>query len=248
MTRAISLASLASILVGISLAASPARAETDKPDPDAIAQERAKIREELVAQRKINLERFHAYRIARVYPHNLYEEGRKNVWKDRDDHLCAVATMMDKGGEHDLVERTAENDNFVRVADLSSGALVDWVLLSGLTQEEIVMIQQPTEADIRMMEAQERREKRELARRLRREDNRLEANYIAIELALKQPVMLTASLDLAAARVAARPDLVKALHARTAEIAEREAAAAAAKKAKQVPKAKQAKQAKAKAS
>ncbi|HWU86515.1 MAG TPA: hypothetical protein VN253_04545 [Kofleriaceae bacterium] len=238
MHRAVSFASIASILVGLTLAASPASAAPDKSDPDAAAQERAKLREELAAQRKINLERFHTYRVTRVYPHNLYEEGKKNVWKDPDGHLCAVATMMDKGGQHDLVERTAEDQNFVRIADLSSGSLVDWVLLSGLTQEEIVMIQQPTEADIRMMEAAERRAKRQLARRLRREDNRLEANYIAIEGALKQAVMVNASLDLAAARLAERPDLVKALHTRTAELAEQQAAAVAAKKAKQAPKAK----------
>src|SRR5690349_6791801 len=122
MHRAIPLASIASFLVGLALVPSPASAAPDtsapdpsKPDPskpEAAAEDRAKLREELVAQRKINLERFHAYRIARVYPHNRYEEGMKNVWKDPDGHLCAVATMMEKSGQHDLVERTAQDQNF----------------------------------------------------------------------------------------------------------------------------------------
>jgi hypothetical protein len=236
MHRAVPFASFASILVGLALAPSPASAEPAKSKPEAAELDRAQLREELAAQRKINLERFHAYRVARVYPHNLYEEGKKNVWKDPDDHLCAVATMMEKAGQHDLVERTAKDQNFVRIADLASGPLVDWVLVSGLTQEEAVMIQQPSQADIEQMEAAERREQRRLARKLRREDNRLEANYIATELALKQRVMVDASLDLAVARVAARPDLVSVLHARTAELAEQKAAAA--KNAKNAKKAK----------
>jgi len=238
MHRAILFASFASILVGLALASSPASAAPDKSEPELAAPDRAKLREELIAQRKINLERLHAYRVARVYPHNLYEEGKKNVWKDRDDHLCAVATMMEKGGQHDLVERTAQDQNFVRIADLASGPLIDWVLVSGLTQEEAVMIQQPSAADVEQMEAERRREERRLARKLRREDNRLEANYIAIEAALKQPVMVDASLELAVARLAARPDLVSVLHARTAELAEQKAAAAAAKKAKKTKQAK----------
>lgn len=238
MHRAVPFASFAAILIGLALAPSPASAAPDKSEPEAGELDRTKLREELAAQRKINLERFHAYRVARVYPHNFYEEGKKNVWKDRDDHLCAVATMMEKAGHHDLVERTARDQNFVRIADLASGPLIDWVLVSGLTQEEAVMIQQPSRADIEQMEAEMRREERRLARKLRREDNRLEANYIAIELALKQPVMVDASLDLAVARLAARPDLVSVLHARTAELAEQKAAAAAAKKAKKPPKAK----------
>jgi hypothetical protein len=238
MHRAVPFASFASILVGLALAPSPASAAPDRSSPAAAEPDRAKLREELAAQRKLNLQHFHAYRVARVYPHNLYTEGKKNVWKDPDGHLCAVATMMDKAGQHDLVERTAEDQNFVRVADLTSGPLVDWVLVSGLTQEEAVMIQQPTQADIEQMEAQERREQRRLARKLRREDNRLEANYIAIEQALKQRVMADASLDLAVARLAARPDLVGVLHARTAELAEQAAAATAAKKPKKAAKSK----------
>jgi hypothetical protein len=227
MHRAVSFASFASILVGLALAPSQASASPDKaqPSPGLV-----QLREELAAQRAINLQRLHTYRVARVYPHNLYGEGRRNVWTDPDGHLCAVATMMEKGGQHDLVVRTAEEQNFVRISDLASGPLVDWVLVSGLTQEEVVMIQQPSQADIEMMEAQERAEKRRLARKLRREDNRLEANYIVIESALKRPVMTDAGLDLAAARIATRPDLVRVLHARTAELAEQKAAAAAAKK------------------
>lgn len=243
MHRAVPFTSFASILVALALAPSPASAAPDKSDPKAADADRAKLREELVAQRKLNLERFHAYRVARVYPHNLYEEGMKNVWKDPDGHLCAVATMIDKSGQHDLVEQTAQDENFVRIADLSSGPVVDWLLVSGLTQEEAVMIQQPSAADVEQMEAEQRREQRRLARKLRREDNRLEANYIATELALKQRVMENASLDLAVARIAARPDLVSVLHAKTAELAEQKAAAEAAKKAKPA-KQKQAKQAK----
>lgn len=169
------------------------------------------LRAALAKQRQENLQRFHKYRVKGVYPHNLYEPGMMNVWKDPDDHLCAIATLVDEAGLKDLVEKTAKDENFVKIADLDHGPLVDWILTSGLTQEEAVMIQAPTEADIEQMEARERREKRKLARKLAREDQRLAQNYIAVERALKQPRIADAGLDLAVARLAAHPELAKKL-------------------------------------
>ena len=197
------------VALGLTIPASHVVAAPDQ------AGSREEIRKELLAQRKTNLARLHKYRVKRVYPHNSYEEGKLNVWTDADGHLCAVATLMDVAGLHDLVAKVARDENFVRVADLSSGPLLDWVLTSGFTQEEIVMIQQPTAADIEQMEEDFRREKRKQARKLAREDDRLEANYIKIERALKSSVVADAGLDIAVARLAARPDLVAALHAKS---------------------------------
>ena len=199
------------IFVGLSICASQVFADTD---PDQ-ATERAELRNRLAEQRKINLKRFHKYRLERVYPHNSYEPGMLNVWNDADGHLCAVATMMEKAGLHDLVERTGRDQNFVRVADIADGPLIDWVLTSGFTQEEIVMIQQPSAEYMEQMEAEERREKRKLARALKREDARLAKNYVAVERVLAQPVFTDAGLDVAVARLAARPDLVAALRTAT---------------------------------
>ena len=134
-----------------------------------------------------------------------------NVWKDPDGHLCAIATLVHDSGKDDLVDATANDKNFVKLADLTSGPLVDWVLTSGLTQEEAVMIQAPTEADVEEMEAAQRREARALKRKLDHEDKRLNRNYIAVERALEEPRIADAGLDVAVARLAARPDLAAAL-------------------------------------
>jgi hypothetical protein len=180
------------------------------PTPDKVDTEQ--LRADLVAQRKVNLERFHAYRVARVYPHNSYEPGVLNVWRDADGHLCAVATMMSRGGLDELVDHTATSDNNVRLVNVTTGPLADWVLTSGLTQEELVMIQQPSAEDIEMEMARERREARKLKKLMRKEDDRLESNYIVVERTLKNQVSAKAGLDLAVARLASRPDLAKALH------------------------------------
>jgi aromatic ring-cleaving dioxygenase len=196
------------VLLALAIPASQASAA---PDDEAASAQRAELRKQLAERRKLNIARFREYREKRIYPHNTYREGMLNVWSDVDGHLCAVATLMHRAGLDALVEATGRDENFVRVADLNSGPLIDWVLTSGFTQEEIVMIQQPSEADIEMMEREERLAKWRWKRKLQREDDRLEKNYIAIEKALKRRVMADAGLDLAVARLAARPDLVAAL-------------------------------------
>jgi len=192
-------------------AAAPEQAAAETPVAAPV--DRATLRKQLAAQRKQNLARLHRYRVNRVFPHNTYEEGMLNVWTDAEGHLCAVATMMKAAGQGQLVEATGRDANFVRVADVTSGPLADWVLTSGFTQEEVVMIQQPTDEEVRVMEAEIRREERRIARMVRREDARLERNYIAIERVLKEPVLADAGLDLAVARLEKRPDLIAALHA-----------------------------------
>ena len=43
----------------------------------------------------------------------------------------------------DLVKQVAEQNNFIRLGDVKQGPLMDWILTSGLTQDEIVAIQEP---------------------------------------------------------------------------------------------------------
>lgn len=173
--------------------------------------DRVALRQALAEQRKVNLEHFHTYRTKRIYPHNSYSEGTLNVWKDADNHLCAVATMVHDTGNDELVDTVASAENFVKTANLENGPLMDWVLTSGFTQEEIVMIQAPSEADVRMMEARELAEQRKLQRALAREDRRLARIYKTVEATLRTDRVADAGLDLATARLADHPDLAKQL-------------------------------------
>lgn len=187
-------------LLVVLAAASPAFAEPTQIDRDD-------LRRALKEQRKVNLARFHDYRRHKVYPHNTYEPGMMNIWRDSDERLCAVATLVHLDGKDALVDKIALDQNFVRTADLTSGPLVDWMLTSGFTQEEIVMIQAPTDEDIaREDRARRRAEARELVR--------LAKVYKSVETTLATPRVAEAGLDLATARLAERPELAQALLAK----------------------------------
>jgi hypothetical protein len=105
--------------------------------------DRARVRAKLLENRRLNIARFHAYRVAGIYPSNVFTDSLTNVWRDQQGHFCAAATIIRKSGSIDLVERIAEDDNFFRIADVEQGPVMDWILTSGLTQEELVMIQKP---------------------------------------------------------------------------------------------------------
>src|ERR1700690_2302767 len=74
--------------------------------------DRAAVRAALAKRRDHNLASFRAYRRAGVYPHNRVRTGSLNVWRDGDGHLCAAATMIDRDGQHDLVQATAEANKY----------------------------------------------------------------------------------------------------------------------------------------
>jgi hypothetical protein len=105
--------------------------------------DRAAVRAALVRARARNLAAFRAYRAKGVFPSNTFKPGKLNVWRDADGHLCAAATIIFASGQIELVNQVAEQTNFIRLADVEQGPLMDWILTSGLTQDEIAAIQAP---------------------------------------------------------------------------------------------------------
>ena len=105
--------------------------------------DRAEVRKALEKRRAKNLAAFRAYRKAGVYPHNFFRPGPLNVWIDRDGHLCAAATMIAKDGKRALVDEIGKTDNQIRLLNVTEGALLDWMMTSGFTIEEIDRIQVP---------------------------------------------------------------------------------------------------------
>ena len=104
---------------------------------------RAQVRAKLAAARTANLQRFRAYQAKGVFPNNTFEPRKLNVWLDDAGNLCAAATIISASGKTALVQQVAEQNNFIRLADVRQGPLMDWILTSGLTQAEIVAIQEP---------------------------------------------------------------------------------------------------------
>lgn len=170
------------------------------------------VRNALAAARKANLAAFHTYRTAGSYPHNTYQPGALNVWIDAEGHTCAAATIIKLSGAEDLVTQTARENNFIRLVDVKDGALMDWILTSGLTQAELVTIQVPF-MDI-PSPAEQRANARavaDAARARKREDAKLAKKYVVIEKMLAAKKQTEQSLEIATVRLMQHPELARDL-------------------------------------
>jgi hypothetical protein len=110
------------------------------PAPTA---DRAQIRRTLARARARHIRQLRAYARAEQFPTNVYQPGMLNVVMDDAGHICAAANLIALDGDIALVRATAAADNFVRFVNVHDGAAYEWMLSSGLTQEEIDQIQEP---------------------------------------------------------------------------------------------------------
>lgn len=166
---------------------------------------RAAVRAKLAKARAANLGRFRAYQKAGVFPSNTYLNRKLNVWIDADGHLCAAATIISASGMQDLVMQTSEDNNFIRLGDVRDGALMDWILTSGLTQDEIAAIQEPFMPVGDMPREPEPMPVKVAAPARKAEDQRLAARYKQVEQQIVRDAR--SSLDTATDRLMAHPDL-----------------------------------------
>jgi hypothetical protein len=181
-------------------------------DRGARVLDRDAVRAKLAAARAANLARFRAYQRKGVFPSNTYSDGRLNVWRDEAGHLCAAATIINASGQTELVAQVADESNFIRLADVTSGPLLDWILTSGFTQAEIAAIQEPF-----LPVSEEPQDPRSRpapsaaidARRRTTEDQRLVRRYREVEAMLVKNA--AASLELAVDRLMSYPQLARQL-------------------------------------
>jgi len=101
------------------------------------------FRAALEKRRADQIRRLERYRDDGIFPRNRISNVVTNIFRDADGVLCAIAFLIDADGHDALLEETAKNNNQVRIGELKDGALVNWVILSGLTQDEVAMIQLP---------------------------------------------------------------------------------------------------------
>jgi hypothetical protein len=111
----------------------------------------ADSRDELAAARAQKLQLLHDYRVAAVYPIGL-DSMPLAVFRDARGRMCPMAHLISKSGHDDLVTAVAAQNNALRLADVTEGPLVDWILDSGLTREEVIEIQGMMELDSRQFE------------------------------------------------------------------------------------------------
>jgi hypothetical protein len=185
---------LAGAVLGAGCAARTPAPPAGQAQPGQVQQagaaSRAEVRATLAARRQLMIERLHAYAQAGVFPLQRLEPNDKvNVFIDDEGRLCAMANLMALDGQRDLVELTARTNNTLRLIDVTRGPLLAWMLESGLTQEEIAMIQEPYYFDDRTSAFRER------------ERQRLQAHFAEVEAQLVRDS--EASLDLAVDRLLA---------------------------------------------
>jgi hypothetical protein len=95
---------------------------------------------ELAGRRAQMLQWLHEYTEAGVYPTD--ERGMPmSVFRDARGVLCPMAALIARSGHADLVDAVARTNNRLRLADVHDGPLYDWMLSSGLTRDEIIMVQ-----------------------------------------------------------------------------------------------------------
>jgi hypothetical protein len=118
--------------------------------PSPVAIDRAKLRTALGARRKLVIQRFLAYRDAKVYPIARTPGAHDYLWVDAGGHFCAAATLVSLDWGRPAAWLVGQRGITRAMADQRSGALNDWILTSGLARHELVAIQVlPVEPDPR---------------------------------------------------------------------------------------------------
>jgi hypothetical protein len=117
------------------------RLETARGD-NWSSEEREVWREALGRRRLVNMWRLRLYQLRGRFPQNEHVADRAvPIFVDNHDTACAVGHLMRESGWTDAVSTIKRTNNFVYVNDVNDGPLVDWILTSGLTQEEAALIQ-----------------------------------------------------------------------------------------------------------
>ena len=204
----LSLSLLSGVAAAQDFAQPPAdRAEMRIAPREVHAPSRALLIRALAKRRAQNLARFHAYRTAGVFPHDFIAQTTLNVWRDVDGHLCAAATIINADGQSALVNQVAADENYVKLGEVTSGPLLDWILTSGFTQVEVSTIQEPFMGP---REVPVRNDSWRIA-----EDARLKRKYARVEKMLRANT--DDALAQAADRLAANPALAWKLVGDTAD-------------------------------
>ena len=157
---------------------------------------RGELRKALAVARKRQIARLRAYREAGRFPVRKLGFGdrlaHRLTWEplfvDASDVPCAVAYLMRAAGWSSEVTAIATKTPDVRIEEVTQGPILEWVLRSGLTQDEATLIQ----PDYKLWIA---RSKRTLAR----DRERLVAHFRAVERQLLANTEV--SLDIATVRL-----------------------------------------------
>ena len=119
-------------------------------DHPAGSPSRDELRLRLAEQRRLQIARLHDYVAAGEFPRRRVARHLPvDVLIDDDGHLSAIAALMEQAGEGALIRLTAAHSSTLHLADVKDGPLLDWIFGSGLTREEVALVQMPYVYDSR---------------------------------------------------------------------------------------------------
>lgn len=104
------------------------------------------LSEELRERRSRALDALHAYWTRGLFPKNVVSEEATPVFIDHHDTFCGVGHLMRSDGHEGLARRIAETDLTVRAEsflapDFADEEIFSWIAQSGLTPEEVALVQ-----------------------------------------------------------------------------------------------------------
>ncbi len=95
----------------------------------------------LKKQRQSNLNTLHTYWTNGVFPVNDQHQNRQPYFIDKFNTYCAVGYLMKMNGADNMARQIQNKQNFSYLFDISHPQLMDWVSKSGLTLDELALIQ-----------------------------------------------------------------------------------------------------------
>jgi hypothetical protein len=131
------------IALTLALAACSTSTRTDPDVPrvaiaaDAIVAARTT---EIAERREQMLAYLHDYQVAGEFPTDAAGMPL-SVFRDDNGIRCPMAELIYRSGRGDLVDAVVAEKNDISLADVHTGPLADWMATSGLTRDEIIMIQ-----------------------------------------------------------------------------------------------------------
>ena len=89
-----------------------------------------------------NLDRLARYAAQGQFPHNDgHPDARRPTFVDEDGNLCAVGFLMSQDLGREAAERVSAREKYAFVVQITSPEVLGWQPSSGLTPEELAMIQ-----------------------------------------------------------------------------------------------------------
>jgi hypothetical protein len=104
-------------------------------------QDTSHLPEALQKARESQLETLHRYAQRSIFPRNHSEKSYTPCFIDREGRECAVAHLLMQSEQNELVQTIVQKANYAYVPEMKFPELEQWADESGLTKEEVALIQ-----------------------------------------------------------------------------------------------------------